>query len=98
MIYVREDIPSQEKKLNISNNVEALAIEINLRKNRLLLVGTYHSTNKEYGCSDEIFFQQIGNILDMYPMYDRFLIAGDLNVQEGDECLDDFMEEYCAKN
>ena len=43
MIYVREDIPSDILlKHNIPQNVEAIFIEINLRKNKILLVGTYH--------------------------------------------------------
>jgi len=73
-------------------------VEINLRKNKLLLIGTYHSTSKEYGTTDPVFFEQMGFALDVYSSYDKFLIAGDLNVQEGQECLDDFMDEFHAKN
>ena len=47
MIYVREDIPSQEKGHNLPDNVEAILLEINLRKSKFLLIGTYHSTNEE---------------------------------------------------
>ena len=50
MIYVRKDIPSKElKKHKFTKNVEAMFIEINLRKNKLLLVVTYHSTHHHYG-------------------------------------------------
>ena len=98
MIYVREDIPSLEKENFLPNNIEAIAVEINLRKNKLLLIGTYHSTSIEYGCTDDVFFNEIGNLLDRYTGYDRFLIAGDLNIEEGDDILDDFIECYSAKN
>ena len=48
MIYVRGDIPSKElTQHNCSKNIEAIFVEINLRKNKLLLVGTYHSTHPE---------------------------------------------------
>ena len=91
-------IPSQQlKKHNFSKNVEAVIVEINLRKNKLLLVGTYHSTSKEHGSTDSVFFEQMGFALDVYSSYDKFLIAGDLNVEEGQECLDDFMDEFHAK-
>ena len=40
MIYVREDIPSQEKVHNLPSHIEAILVEINLRKSKLLLVGT----------------------------------------------------------
>ena len=73
-------------------------MEINLRKNKFLLIGTYHSISKEYGTNDSVFFEQIGFALDVYSSYDKFLIAGDLNVEEGVECLDDFMDEFHAKN
>ena len=99
MIYVRGDIPSQQlEKHNISKNVETIFVEINLRKNKLLLVGTYHSTNTVYGTSDEVFLEKMGLALDVYSNYDKFLLAGDFNVEEGENCLDDFMDEFHAKN
>ena len=99
MIYVREDIPSDQlSKHNIPKNVEAIFVEINLRKNKFLLVGVYNSTSPEFGTSDTVFFEQIGFTLDIYSGYDKFLLAGDLNVQEGDDTLDDFMDEFHAKN
>lgn len=100
MIYVREDIPSDRlQKHNIHKNVESVFIEINLRKNKLLLVGIYHSTNAEYGTSDAVFFEQLGLALDVYSNYDKYLLAGDFNVEEDkDNLLDDFMHEFHSKN
>ena len=97
MIYVRSDIPSQEKKSNLPKNVEALLVEINLRKTKFLLIGTYHSTNEKCGTKDHIFLHEIGSVLDIYSSYDKFLIVGDLNMQEGDACLEDFLHEFHAK-
>ena len=37
MVYVREDIPSQKLKDNLPSNVEAILVEINLRKSKFLL-------------------------------------------------------------
>ena len=100
MIYVREDIPSDTlQKHKIHENIEAIFIEINLRKNKLLLVGIYHSTNAEYGTSDAVFFDQLGFALDVYSNYDKFLLAGDFNAEEGkNESLDDLMDAFHAKN
>ena len=99
MIYIREDIPSNIlSKHNVHEKVEAIFVEINLRKNKFLLVGTYHSSSASHGTSDAIFFEQIGFALDVYSGYDKFLVAGDLNVQEGEEVLDDFLDEFHAKN
>ena len=67
IIYVRADIPSKQLiKHKFSKNIEALFIEINLRKNNLLLVGTYHSTHPQYGTSDIDYFEQMGLALDVY--------------------------------
>ena len=57
LIYVRKDIPSVRlNRHNFVENIEALFIEINLRKNKFLLVGTYHSTHPEYGTTDDKYF------------------------------------------
>ena len=99
MIYVRKDIPSRElKKHNFSKNIEAIFLEINLRKSKLLLVGTYHSTHPLYGTSDKDFFEQMGLALDVYSNYDKFVLAGDFNVQEGDDSLQEFLDDFSAKN
>ena len=99
LIYVRKDIPSKElKKHNFSKNIEAMFIEINLRKSKLLLVGTYHSKHPIYGTSDLDFFEQIGFALDVYSSYDRFLLVGDFNVQINESSIDDFLDEFGAKN
>ena len=42
MIYVRNDIPSQEKKYKLPSDVEGVVVEINLRKMKYLLLGIYH--------------------------------------------------------
>ena len=71
IIYVREDIPSKLlKKHNFTKNIEGLFIEINLRKTKFLLFGTYHSTQPEYGTTDENYFKEVGQALDIYCNYD----------------------------
>ena len=99
MIYVREDIPCDILiKHKTPSNIEAIFVEINLRKNKLLLVGTYHSTNREHGEKDGEYFKQIGFALDVYSRYDKFLLAGDFNVTNDDINLKEFMDDFHAKN
>ena len=101
MIYVREDIPSERlTKHNLHENVEAIFVEVNLRKNKILLVGTYHSTNFEYGTTDEVFFKEITLALNVYSKYDKFLLAGDFNVNvfDSSDILEDFLDEFHALN
>ena len=96
LFYVREDIPSQ--KHNFEKNIEGLFVEVNLRKMKLLFFGTYHSTHPDYGLSDTDYFNQVGLALDVYSNYEKFLLAGDFNVEEEESCLNHFLFEYNAKN
>lgn len=99
IIYIREDIPSKQLfKHKFTKNIEGLFIEVNLRKTKLLLFGTYHSTHPEYGLSDADYFNQIGFALDTYSNYEKFLLAGDFNIEEEHHILKDFLFEYNSKS
>ena len=98
-MYVREDIPSKlVNKHTISRNVKGLFVEINLRKTKLLLFGTYHSNHPVYGMCDEQFFKEVGHALDVYSNYEKFLLAGDFNAEEHEDYIRDFLHEHNAKN
>ena len=99
MIYVKENVPSKQiKKHNFVKKIEGLFVEINLRKTKLLLLGTYHSTHPEYGLSDEDYFEQISLALDVYSNYEKILLAGDFNIEEEESCLKNFLYEHNFKN
>ena len=48
--------------------------------------------------SDEDYFEQISLALDVYSSYDKFLLAGDFNIEEEESPLRDFLYEHNAKN
>ena len=101
MLYVREDIPSDILiKHRIDEDLEAIFVEINLRKTKLLLIGTYNSCTPKYRKPDDEFFKQIAHALDVYSGYDKFLLCGDMNINafNEDEGLEDFLDEFHAKN
>ena len=99
MVYVRKDIPSHKlSKHNFKKYVEGIFIEINLRKSKLLLLATYHSTHEKYGMKDRDYLEEIGMALDVYSHYDKYLLAGDFNIEEQETILSDFLFEYNAKN
>ena len=99
LIYVREDIPTKRlEKHNFNKCIEGIFIEINLRKTKLLFFGVYRSENRDLGVSDIEFFEQVGLALDQYSSYDKFLLAGDFNMEEDDEALHNFLYERNAKN
>ena len=93
MVFVRENI-SSKKLLNhtLPTDIEALFIEINIRKARFLLMAAYHR-------SDYYFFDSIGHILDRYAnQYDKILLSGDFNAQDTESCLSDFLYQHDLTN
>ena len=99
IIYIREDIPSRElHKHNFTKYIEGLFVEVNLRKMKILLFGTYHSTHPDYDLKDIQYLEQIGLALDVYSNYEKFLLVGDFNMEEEDSVLMDFLFQYNAKN
>ena len=63
LIYVREDIPSKElKRHDFPSDIEGIFIELNLKKVKWLLLGTYHPPS----LSDSYYFEKLSNSLDLY--------------------------------
>ena len=98
MVYIREDIPSKELHKHIfAKSIEGLFIEVNLRKSKLLLFGTYRSPNPNYILCDD-YFEQVGLALDVYSGYEKFLLVGDFNIEEQESPLKEFLYERNANN
>ena len=93
MIYVREDIPC--KLLNwhkLPDDVKGLFVELNFRKSRLLLLGTYHPPNQKA----RYYFQSISQAIDMYGTeYETYIFAGDFNTEEKDIVIKIFLGNTC---
>ena len=88
LVYVRDDIPS--KLLNISyvsSDTECLAIEINLRKTKWLLICSYnpHKNN----ISNHLM--NLSKIIDRNSSrYDKYLCIGDFNLETFETALRNF--------
>ena len=81
IIYVREDIPSKLLRKHIlPDDIEALFLEINLKKQKWLFCGYYHPPSQ----SDNYYFDNIQKTLDVYSNYEKNILAGDFNAQEGE--------------
>ena len=93
---MREDIPSKKLlKHNFPDDIEGLFLEINLRKAKWLIFGSYHPPNQ----SDQYYFDCVGRALDIYnATYEKVLLIGDLNAEEHQPCLQDFTTQYDLKN
>ena len=69
-------------------------ISLNLRKNKWLLCGCYHTQTQ----SVNYFFYNLGNSLDKYNHYDKILLIGDFNGEDFDPIFSEFLSTYDAKN
>ena len=96
MIFVRDDIPCKQlTKHTFPGDIEGIFVEINLRKIKWLLFGSYHPPSQ----NDNYFFDSVSKGLDLYyPDYDKFLLVGDFNAQDTEPILCNFMNQYNAKN
>ena len=96
LIYVRSDIPcKQVNKHEFSENIEGIFVEINFRKSKWLLFGTYHSPSQ----NNNYYFNNVGRALDVYTQkYEIFLLVGDFNAEEKEVILKYFMELYDLRN
>ena len=96
LIYIREDIPNKKlSKHNCPADIEGLFIEINLRKTKWLIFGTYHPPNQ----SDQYYFDCVGRALDSYnAIYDKYLLIGDFNAEERETCMKEFLYQYDLQN
>ena len=95
LIYVREDIPSKKlNKHNFLDDIEGLFVEINLRKTKWLLFGSYHPPS----LPDQYYFDCVSKALDIYnEFYNKILLAGDFNAEDLEPCLESFLHQYDAK-
>ena len=93
---MRSNIPCKlVNKHLFSDNIEGIFIEINLRKSKWLLFGTYHPPSQ----NDNFYFNNIGRALVVYTQqYDKILLVGDCNAEEKEIILNNFMELYDLKN
>ena len=96
LIYVRSDIPCRQlNKHKFSDQIEGIFVEINFRKSKWLLLGTYHPPSQ----NDYFYFSNIERALDTYTKgYERVLLVGDFNAEETEVTLGNFMELYDLRN
>ena len=96
LIYVRKDIPCKLlNNHNFPDDIEGLFVELNFRKSKLLLLGTYHPRSQQ----DNYYFQSIGDSLDIYcSIYEKCVLVGDFNAAENEETMKQFLELYGLKN
>ena len=95
MIYVSEDIPIKLlTKHVLPSDIERIFLELNFRKCKWLLVGTYHPPSQ----NDHYFFENLDKAIDVYSHSKKVLLVGDFNAEILELCLDSFLCQHELKN
>ena len=77
-VCIWDTIPSKIlEKRSSPNNTECLFIELNFKKCKWLLCGTYHSPSQ----NDEYYFNYLDKALETYSNYEKILLVGDFNTR-----------------
>ena len=96
LMYVNENIPS--RKLNehtLPDDVEIMCVEINLKKQKWILMGLYRPPNM----NEMYFLNHLSRVIDYYSKkYDRIVIMGDFNSEPSDESIETFCGSYNLYN
>ena len=96
MIFVRDNIPSKEIKVNfVLSDGECLFVELDIRKVKWLVVGCYHPPSQ----NDDYYFCSLSKLLDsLNSNYETFLLAGDFNSEDHEIEISSFLNNHEAKN
>ena len=96
LIYIKDNIPAKElTNFKISEGIESIFVELNFRRNKWLLMGTYHPPSQ---CTIH-YYTEVGKALDCYrKLYDNILLIGDFNNIETEINTKNFMESHNLKN
>ena len=95
LVFIRDNIPCKELQIIFFHEFEVLFIEVNLSHSKWLIVACYHTPSQ----NDDLFFRKLSNQIDFYSKtYDNFFITGDLNCQEREPILSEFLNMHSAKN
>ena len=96
LIYGREDIPCKQLfKHSFPDDIEGIFVEVNLRKSKWLLFGTYHPPSQ----SNDYYFKCLSRALDIYnTLYDKLCLVGDFNTEENESVISTFLDLYHLKN
>ena len=93
ILFVREDIPSS--LLKIGTPIEALYVEINVRKKKWL-IGCSYNPHKSLIAKH---LTEIDKDLDIFSAnYDNFILLGDFNSEPKEQFVKDFCHVYNCKN
>eukprot|EP00794_Sanderia_malayensis_P000652 gene652-1320_t len=95
LVYVREKLISKELKLTKAPGVQIVLLEINIRKQKWLVITIYRPPNQDL----KYFLEHLSEILDRYKKnYENVVVLGDFNAEFGDKNMSPLSEDHNLHN
>ena len=96
LMFVNDNIPSRILNAHvIPGDIEILCVEINLKKQKWVIIGIYRPPNM----NEMYFFDNLCRVIDYYSKgYDRVMIMGDFNLEPSDESIKTIIDSYHLYN
>ena len=96
LTYARDGAPiKQLNSYNFPDDIEAIVIEINLRKQKWLVIIVYRPPSQ----CPKYFFDEIEKGMDFFSSkYENYIVTGDFNCEVNESIISDFMDSYNLYN
>ena len=92
MVYIKPHLPSKLLSThNISNDIQVIPFELNLRKEKLMFICIYRPPKQ----NNQYFLENLSSIADRYStIYDNYIFLGDFNMEPNCPALTSFMQSF----
>ena len=96
LIYARDGAPiKQLNSYKFPDDIEAIVIEINHRKQKWLVISVYRSPSQ----CPKYFFDEIEKGMDFFSCkYENYIVTGDFNCEVNESIISGFMDSYNLYN
>ena len=96
LVYVKSPIPSRHLSCeNLCDSVQAIRFEINLRKEKCLVISIYCPPSH----NGEHFLNNLNVMIEFFAdTYDNYLIMGNFNIEQSDPSLKAFLNSNSLYN
>ena len=95
VVYVRDGLLSKSLGLvGIRPDIQVLPIEINVRKQKWLVLPIYRPPQQNSG----YFVEEISKPIDDYARYENVIVRGDFNLEPGDNDLSSIIRDHNLYN
>ena len=96
MFYINQNIPCKKiETFQFTSSIEILTLEINLRKEKLLIFGTYKPPN----INNSSFLNELYNAITFYStLYKNCVLLGDLNIVRDNTQLQNLCESFLLEH